>query len=190
MIFILSISQFALASPYSELAVRGSINNPFKGEATLPTTGDFTSKNDMSGGEVGVRGGWQFERFGFGLEVTLGAYQQDDPDSTEGNAFGTTDGGLYFRYESGRKHINLTFLASAAKDEVLSKANLNDTVRGFGTRVGYGYRIFKKVALNVDYLIMNYDEADDETITKYDFDRNAIMFGFTIWENEWKDWLK
>lgn len=177
----LSISSVSQAGLYAEPFVAYETGS-YDGNLLLSNLTIMTTENDLSGIAAGTKLGWQFKSFGFGLDAEASTLKLKDKTSGDKSDFSTTDIGLYLRWDISRFQIYTTFMTSTAKDEALKDNGMVEDVKGSGMKFGIGYRFFKHVSLNLEFVGIKYDKSDEPTILaisgKRDSTRVSVSFPF------------
>jgi hypothetical protein len=177
--FILSGS-FAQAGVYFEPTV-GYEFGSYDGKILLSNLSIAETDNKLSGVTLGAKLGWQFDVFGLGLEGSGTGLEAKDNTSDHKTDFKTVDVGFYLRWAWTNFQISTAFLSSTATDESLKELGFKDGLKGSGMRFGVGYRVYKSLFVNLDFIAIKYDKADEKTgLLAIDAHRKTTMLSFSV----------
>lgn len=157
----------------------GQETGSYVGTATIMSV-PVATDSSTSGTVFGAKIGFSFSGFGFGFDASNSTLTQEE--SGVKNDLEPRQSGIFFQYtpEFPIKFCFTYINDSVSRDETLESIGLSDRAKGSGFKIGVGYLVFKYLALNVDYLSVNFNSADDPAVKRFDVYRNATMLSISL----------
>lgn len=165
---------------FSANAFAGLLLEPYVGYGSFKNSGtveigalkgdleETTAKGLMYGGRVG----YGIANLAVGLDYGAGSLD-DDGDTTK-----ITQLGAFVMASFPIVRVWGTYIFSGKEDITSDDADL--VAKGAGFKFGVGFSVLPMLSLNAEYVMMNFDEVDSDTVNAIDMDIKGFLISISI----------
>ncbi len=136
---------------------------------------DTNVNESLVGTHVGGKLGWSYFNMAFGLDYMRGNLSAKESGQTDKST--SRDVGLFAQFKLPMVKFAATYFIDSQQEMKNSPAEYG----GSGYKLGVGFTAFPLVSLNLDYIVVNYDELTGVgAATQMDLDRKSLLLSVSV----------